>query len=1007
MALQLEHILKPMQRILAVVLILSAVIGLAQHVEITTSLNHASIGREPVLVDSASTNGRLQIDLHWDAKPGIGYKVLTATDLVGTNAWLPSSVNPVYSSNGIGDFNLEISDRVRFFRVEEIDAQATPIAQSDVQSRPTLEKLIDRVIEGDSDAGSQVLEFGMAAHAALKTGSDSSEKARAELRRTIRAARDRAILEKGLVVHEWGSFMYVQGSDNVVIDGLREDQSDLPEWVYVWTQMPLRESSVIRLKPIVYFYTQEPMTVSVKVRSPSGMLTQWWPQVTSFRPLRRVEDKPARKVNNGHLFWEDILLDPGRSAVYKDAPQDSWWPIARDTDSVPLVVNGQVEKFLFYRGIGREKHIVNVVVADEKATLSNTSESDVQDLYVINVVNGKAVHKEIERLVAGTSITCDVAVGNEAKNVTQLAPRTRAHWQESLEEVGLFPKEAYGMTSIWADEYLEREGLRVLYLQPAPLVDKELPLSINPKPVDTVRCIAVRIECLSKEQEERIVGLVRQLGAESVDDQCAAAEELICLDRIGEALLRKLLQTSDELEIKHRIRNVLHAITMNEVPSAHPDKPLSKEQKERIAVLIQQLNSESYDDRIVAETELTALAFFSEEILLEFLQIEDDIEIRYHIGRVLRAITTNKTQPVLDDDRKDISVHSMANSLSTDTVVSANPPHEMVLIPGGSFQMGDNRYSSCSGFPPRNTSCTYPEHTVNVSTFYMDKYEVTNDKMIEVLQWAHDHGRMSVTSYYSLALVQDVEGKKRFLNPEHNKSRITWNGSSFGIKEKKGLGYPCVGVTWYGALAYCNFRSEMEGRTPCYDLRDWSCDWGVNGYRLPTEAEWEKAARGGLAGQPFPWGQSIDHNYANYTAWFPPRDSNSYVTFKHHPEYDDDTIEVRGFYTSPVGNFPANGFGLHDMAGNVSEWCWDGFCWDYYKSYPVDVWPDDPRGPKHSCFECLLDASEDEPFDDCRVVRGGYFSSLEDSCTVVARHQYPSNLGFSGVGFRVVLPIVQ
>jgi hypothetical protein len=134
---------------------------------------------------------------------------------------------------------------------------------------------------------------------------------------------------------------------------------------------------------------------------------------------------------------------------------------------------------------------------------------------------------------------------------------------------------------------------------------------------------------------------------------------------------------------------------------------------------------------------------------------------------------------------------------------------------------------------------------------------------------------------------------------------------------------PVRGVTWRECLVWCNARSQMEGRMPCYWVGGMpyrgetnvipECNFFANGYRLPTVEEWEYAARGGLHGKRFPWGDAISHDKANYF-------SSATLSF--------DVSSTRGyhpFYTSasPVGSFKSNGYGLYDMSGNVAEWCWD------------------------------------------------------------------------------------
>lgn len=251
-------------------------------------------------------------------------------------------------------------------------------------------------------------------------------------------------------------------------------------------------------------------------------------------------------------------------------------------------------------------------------------------------------------------------------------------------------------------------------------------------------------------------------------------------------------------------------------------------------------------------------------------------------------------------------------------------PAGMALIPAGSFQMGDN----FAEFEARER----PVHTVTLSAFYMGRTEVTWAEWQAVRAWGLANG------YTDL--------------PE-----------GFG----KAADHPVSWVSWSDIVKWCNAASERDGLVPVYRTTTGGVhrngtdplvheaphmifplvSYANNGYRLPTEAEWEKAARGGLSGRRFPWGDTITHSRANYysSAEFA---YDASVTRGYHPSSQWGLHP----YTLPVGSFAANGYGLYDMAGNVSEWCNDWWGSVYYSYTPRS----DPLGP-------------DFNFD--RVIRGG------------------------------------
>ena len=256
---------------------------------------------------------------------------------------------------------------------------------------------------------------------------------------------------------------------------------------------------------------------------------------------------------------------------------------------------------------------------------------------------------------------------------------------------------------------------------------------------------------------------------------------------------------------------------------------------------------------------------------------------------------------------------------STETVESSPDPYEgMVLIDAGEFRMGGNEFES-----------EKPIHSVYVDAFYMDAYEVTNAEYAEFLNAKGKHAEAGNTWSFI-----------------GQPSRIEYVSREYQVKG----GYenhPVTVVSWYGAMAYAAWK----------------------GKRLPTEAEWEYAARGGLSGQKYPWGNAIDATNANY--------SNHVVD------------------TTPIGKYPANGYGLYDMSGNVYEWCLDEYNANFYSVSPAQ----NPLSGANS-IQWLLDNYTG--VNTSRVIRGGaWYDNAHFMRAAYRGDDTPSNATI-GLGFRCV-----
>ena len=279
---------------------------------------------------------------------------------------------------------------------------------------------------------------------------------------------------------------------------------------------------------------------------------------------------------------------------------------------------------------------------------------------------------------------------------------------------------------------------------------------------------------------------------------------------------------------------------------------------------------------------------------------------------------------------------------------------EFMTVPSGSFLMGRDTNEGSGG------SSEIPTTTVYVGEFEISRYEVTNAQYAEFLRSAYAANEVYVSSgeVYASANSQPCY----YLQSAGNYGRIAHDGSGVFTVESAYEDHPVNHVSWYGAIAFCQFYTTA----------------GVL-YDLPTEAEWERAARGpdhGAAGahQIYPWGNSIDGTQANYATSGDP--------------FDEGTTPV-GYYDGsqhPAGSDMVNGYGLYDMAGNVWEWCRSG-----YASYPYES-ADSIENQRNSLTYSW----------SSRVLRGGAWDNVTSCLRCADRDDYgPSNV-YSYCGFRVV-----
>ena len=269
---------------------------------------------------------------------------------------------------------------------------------------------------------------------------------------------------------------------------------------------------------------------------------------------------------------------------------------------------------------------------------------------------------------------------------------------------------------------------------------------------------------------------------------------------------------------------------------------------------------------------------------------------------------------------------SSAGKTTTPPLEKKTPPPEgMVLIPAGEFQIGSNDAEADDD--------EQPVRTVYVDAFYMDETEVTNAQFKEFV-------------------LENPRWQKWQIEGRFHNGRYLWDWNGNNYPNGKGK-HPVVSVSWYAAMAY----SEWAGK------------------RLPTEAEWERAARGGLVGQKYPHGNTLT-----------PRDAN----------YGNNVKD-----STTVGRYPANGYGLYDMAGNVSEWCLDEYNSRFYFTFPQEGVARNPLSGANT-IQSILDNFTDVNVGVSRVRRGGSWFGPARLPRVADRSDFKPSSAFIVIGFRCV-----
>jgi hypothetical protein len=296
-----------------------------------------------------------------------------------------------------------------------------------------------------------------------------------------------------VTVHEWGTFTSIAGPDGQAVEWAPFDgPSDLPGFVTILNPssvksgprgfLPPLKSTVRMETPVIYFYAGREQTVSVRVRFPQGLITEWYPQAT----VQPVPASTPLADMHGGIEWSRVRIVPGARQSFPSEAGPSHYYAARETDASPVEVGSQREKFLFYRGLASFPVPVSARVKPGGAIDVTNAGREAIGLYMLFERRGERLGY---RVVRGPSREHAIPAPILDDDLESLGGELEA----ILAAEGLHRREAAAMVETWRDSWFG-EGMRLLYIVPRAAVDAILPLDIEPRPAQVVRVFVGRLD---------------------------------------------------------------------------------------------------------------------------------------------------------------------------------------------------------------------------------------------------------------------------------------------------------------------------------------------------------------------------------------------------------------------------------------------------------------------------------------------------------------------------------
>ena len=307
--------------------------------------------------------------------------------------------------------------------------------------------------------------------------------------------------------------------------------------------------------PVIYFYSDQPLTADVSVAFPQGFITEWYPQATQIGPTFAANsDAPSDGLlRESRVVWRNLEIIPNTNSdasLQERLPHDasgSHYFSARETaanlvqSSVTYGNNetNEFEKFLFYRGTGNFKTPLRVTLdSNSVISVENTGSQTLAHLFLLNIHDGQGTFGVLDELTASNSVTWLQLSADRAEHwrqfpLTEFQTEIGTQMQAALVEQGLFADEARAMVNTWKDSWFTEEGVRVLYILPRPWTDDTLPMTLNPAPKTLTRVMVGRAEIIAPAVAMNLFQLLTKAQGGDAVSRVQAVNELKKLGRFA------------------------------------------------------------------------------------------------------------------------------------------------------------------------------------------------------------------------------------------------------------------------------------------------------------------------------------------------------------------------------------------------------------------------------------------------------------------------------------------